>query len=252
MPVKRWWRHIKTLALRKKKSPGDIPEELVNTLPGILGFTPRNWDWYAKALTHPFLNIKDAQGRQYNYDRLEFLGDAVLSLAVSEYLFRQLPGTDEGKLSDLRSKIVSRKNLNRIGRSMNLKKFFKGLPPRQLGENLEGNVVEALIGAVYMDLGFDKARTFVMEKILLPHTDLENLQRSIASHKNALYKWAQKHGGKPYFRTEKEIAENGEKIFISKLYIDGKFIAYGKSRTKKRAEEIAARYALRKLGIENF
>jgi len=212
-----------------------------------LGFVPDNPEWFDKALTHPYLNKKDNQGREYNYDRLEFLGDAVISLVVSEYLFTRLPDYPEGKLSDLRARIVSRKNLNRIGRELRLKNFFKGHSRHQLGENLEGNVLEALTGAVYMDQGFDKAKEFVNRRIIEPYVRLDEILGSIGSHKNALVKWAQKNKKDLDFRTYKHTAENGNTVYTVKVFINGKFYSFGKSGSKKKAQEIAARYAYKKI-----
>jgi len=244
--VKKWLKHISLLRPGKSLRKGERFHYNVKDLTALLGYRPRNLEWFDRALTHPYENKRDRNGNEYNYDRLEFLGDAVISLVVSEYLFKNLPGQTEGKLSDIRAQIVSRKNLNRIGRELQLKKFFSG-SRQQLGENLEGNVLEALTGAIYMDKGFEAAKKFVHQRIIEPHVNLDRLKNRVASHKNALIKWGQKHKKKLHFDIHKEITPDGRKIYLAEVFIDGKFYGYGKSRSKKKAEEIAAKYAYGKL-----
>ena len=247
MIFKKWWQSFFFFRKKDYLRKGKKYHYNVNDLTNLLGYTPQDFEWFDKALTHPFQNKRDNQGNEYNYDRLEFLGDAVISLVISEYLFMNLPAYPEGKLSELRAQIVSRKNLNRIGRKLNIRKFFRGHPRQQLGENLEGNVLEALTGAIYVDKGFEAAKKFVHRHIIDPYVNLEQMINKISSYKNALIKWAQKHKKHVHFDIKKNIAPEGEKYFTAKVFIDGKFYGFGNSHTKKKAEEIASKYAYAKL-----
>ncbi len=184
----------------------------------------------------------------YNYDRLEFLGDSVLSLVVSEIIFKKFKRATEGELSELRAKIVSRKNLNEIGKKMRLRRFFGKRPRHLLGENLEGNALEAIIGAVYMDAGYQKAKEFIIKRIVNPYVNLEKLKNQISSYKNALIEWAQKHHKHIKFTYHTEFNKHRHrKIYFVSLYIDNRLMGRGRSSSRKRAEEIASKNAYRRI-----
>ncbi|NPA42857.1 MAG: ribonuclease III [Chlorobi bacterium] len=231
---------------KRAKVKGTPPARIdLRALEELIGYRPSDYTWFDKAFTHPGANRRDDRGHYYNYDRLEFLGDAVIELVVSEFLFDRFPALPEGKLSDYRSRMVSRKNLNRLGRQMGLRRYFR-LPDDILGDNLEGNVLEALAGAIYKDAGYERARHFVYSRIIQPFMESGLLDRKITSYKTALKEWAQKQGKRLQFRSERQNGDNGE-FFLVRLYIDGKYFTYGKSGSKKKAEEKAARYAWFKL-----
>ncbi len=227
-----------------RNSGNQTPDE---KLIKLLGFQPKNPELFHRALTHPTFNLKDDEGLPFNYERLEFLGDSVLSLIVSEYLFKLLPGADEGKLSELRSKVVSRKNLNHIGKKMNLQSFLPREHRKQYGENVEGNLLESLLGAIYLDQGFKVARDFVNDKIIRPFIKLDKIADQISSYKNEMVEWTQKNHKTYTFRHQTETNKEGQDIHFVELYIDDKLMGRGRASSKKKAEEMASKNAWKQL-----
>ncbi len=201
---------------------------------------------FQEALTHPSENKKNAEGKACNYERLEFLGDAVIGLAVSEYLYKHIPGANEGKLTEMRAKIVSRKNLNRLGEKMKLYKLIQRRPKQKLGKNILGNLVEALAGAIYLDGGYSEAKSFV-ERHLLNPVDLNRIEHSVQSYKNKIVIWGQQQKHSVDFKTTEEKNSQGETVYFTELFIDEKNVARGRALSKKQAEETAAKNAYRQL-----
>jgi len=218
-----------------------------NRLAELIGYFPDDFFWFERAFTHPSFHKKDNSGRYYNYDRLEFLGDSVLALIVSELIFNAFKDANEGELSEIRSKIVSRKNLNEIGRKLHLKQFFGKHSRKQLGENLEGNALEALIGAIYMDKGFEQAKKFVEQRIVGPYMDLRKIRAKISSYKNEMTEWAQKHKKTLRFTHSVETDTRNKDVYFVNLYVDNRLAGRGRGHSRKKAEETASKNAYRKL-----
>ena len=131
---------------------------------------------YQEAFTHSSVNLKNSNGQTINFERLEFLGDALLASIVAEYLFEYYPNAKEGELTKLRAKIVSRSKLNEIGKQMDLFKFAKiSNPHKNFGEDIHGNLLESLIGAIFVDKGYIKTKKYIVNEIILPYVDIENL-----------------------------------------------------------------------------
>jgi ribonuclease-3 len=226
----------------RKETSENIPF-YASELNQLLGYVPTDYYWYERAFTHPSFNRKDKNGRSYNYDRLEFLGDSVLSAVVSEIIFNTFEDASEGELSELRAKIVSRKNLNEIGRKLGLRKYFRNASRNTLGDNLEGNALEALVGAIYKDKGYDQARQFIKKRIMRPYVDLFKMKNKISSYKNEMVEWAQKNKKSIRFEHQLETDRKNHDIHFISLYIDGKLMGRGRASSKKKAEEIAAKNA---------
>ncbi|MFT5941978.1 MAG: ribonuclease-3, partial [Sediminicola sp.] len=143
----------------------------------ILGFKPKKLDIYKKAFLHRSSNKKDAKGNPMNYERLEFLGDAMLGTIISRYLYNEVPEGDEGYLTKMRSKIVSREHLNELGKDLNLIDFVESRIPRShFGDNIHGNVFEALVGAIYLDRGYKYCEKFISLRVISPYVDIEQLE----------------------------------------------------------------------------
>src|SRR6187402_1710895 len=143
----------------------------------ILGFNPATLEFYKKAFTHRSSNRIDLKGNPVNYERLEFLGDAMLSSVIAAYLFNEAPLGDEGYLTKMRSKIVSREHLNELGRDLDLICFVESkVPPQHFGENIHGNIFEALIGAIYLDLGYASCERFIRKAVIEPYVDIPRLE----------------------------------------------------------------------------
>jgi ribonuclease-3 len=227
----------------KKHENASFKKELKN----ILGFKPADLSLYKTALTHR--SVKE--GADENNERLEYLGDAVLSALIADYLFKRYPYKEEGFLTEMRSKMVNRQQLNDIAIRMGLKKItlYNKMDGSLKISQIFGNTLEALVGAIYLDQGYKKTAKWVKECIILPHMFMDDLENLEINHKNKLYGWANKNGKVLEFETLDERLENGRRLFTIAAVIDGVNIAEGKAFNKKDASQIAAQLAVEKLGI---
>lgn len=218
-------------------------------LKNVLGFTPDNISLYKTALTHRSVR----ENADENNERLEYLGDAVLSALIADYLFMRYPYREEGFLTEMRSKMVNRQQLNEIALRMGLKKitlYNKSDGSLKISQ-IFGNTLEALVGAIYLDRGYKKTARWVTERIILPHMFIDDLELLEINHKNKLYGWANKNGKVLEFETVEEKVENGRRLFTIAAVVDGNKIAEGKAFNKKDASQIAAQMAVAMLGILN-
>ena len=213
-------------------------------LTDILGFKPKSLLYYKKAFTHRSSNIKDEKGNPFNYERLEFLGDVMLGAVISHHLYNEVPSGDEGYLTKMRSKVVSREHLNELGRDLELISLVKSKIARdQFGDNIHGNVFEALVGAIYLDRGFSYCQKFIQKRVIEPYVDIEELEGRIISYKSLFIEWCQKE--KKTFRYD-VYEDNGNdlvKHFAVKLYMNNRLIAKARGTSKKKAEERASKRA---------
>ncbi|MBD0276386.1 MAG: ribonuclease III [Flavisolibacter sp.] len=218
-------------------------------LKGILGYTPGNAGLYKAALTHR--SVKETADE--NNERLEYLGDAILSALIADYLFKRYPYKEEGFLTEMRSKMVNRQQLNEIAVRMGLKKItvYNRSDVSLKTSQIFGNTLEALVGAIYLDKGYKKTSRWVTERIIIPHMFMDDLESREINHKNKLYGWANKNGKQLDFETTNEQIENGRRLFTIAAVLNGKVIAEGKGFNKKDASQIAAQIAVEKLGIVN-
>lgn len=199
------------------------------------------------ALTHR--SIRD--NADQNNERLEYLGDAVLGAVIADYLFKKYPYKEEGFLTEMRSKMVNRQQLNDIAVKMGLKKIteFNRLDNALRISHIFGNTLEALVGAIFLDKGYNFTRIWVSEHMILPHFFMDDLEMLQINHKNKLYGWANKNGYILEFETIGESFVNGRRLFRVGAVVDGKIVTEGKAFNKKDASQIAARAAVEKLGI---
>lgn len=218
-------------------------------LKGLLGYAPGNLSLYKTALTHR--SVKDSIDE--NNERLEYLGDAILSALVADYLFKRYPYKGEGFLTEMRSKMVNRQQLNDIALKMGLKKVtaFNKSDASLKSSQIFGNTLEALVGAIYLDIGYKKTSKWVGQRIIMPHMFVDDLEILEINHKNKLYGWANKSGRNLEFETLDERIENGRRLFTVAAVVNGKVVAQGKAFNKKDASQIAAQLAVEKLGIVN-
>ena len=210
-----------------------------------MGFRPHYLSYYITALTHRSINDQTAA----NNERLEYLGDAFIGAVVGEYLFKKYPLRDEGYLTEMRSKIVSRNSLNDIARKMGLQKLLRFNHSDRLlrRSQIFGNALEAFVGAVYLDVGFKKTQKFLLTRVLDPYINMDELEHTDYNFKNKLYTWAQRHNLELEFVTFSESAEAGRKIFIVGILADNKEIARASGYSKKEASQLAAKAALEKI-----
>jgi ribonuclease-3 len=222
-------------------------KEFKKQLNNVLGFTPGEISLYKTALSHRSVR----EGADENNERLEFLGDAVLSSIVAHYLFRKYPYKGEGFLTEMRSKMVNRQQLNDIALKMGLKKitFYNKYDNSLKISQIFGNTLEALIGAVFLDKGYQKTQRWVEQYIILPHLFIDDLEVIEINIKNKLYGWANKNGKALEFETLEEKFENGRRLFTIGATVDGELIAKAKGFNKKDASQIAAQLAVDKLGL---
>lgn len=218
------------------------------SLTKIIGFKPRDISHYKKAFTHRSLNKKDSEGNAVNFERMEFLGDAMLSAVIASHLFKEVPSGNEGYLTKMRSKIVSRKHLNELGRDLNLIKYIQtNIAIDQFGSNIHGNLFEALIGAIYLDRGYRYVRKFIYERVIDPYVDIEQLEGTVISYKGLLIEWCQKEKRDFSFEVYEDTGVDELKHFAVKLRIDDRVVAKARATSKKKAEEKASKrgyYAL--------
>ena len=224
-----------------------IKKEFKKQLTNVLGFTPGELNLYRTALSHRSVR----EGADENNERLEFLGDAVLSSIVAHYLFRKYPYRGEGFLTEMRSKMVNRQQLNDIGIKMGLKKItiYNKQDSSLKISQIFGNTLEALIGAVYLDKGYDKTQHWVEKNIISTYLFMDDLEGIEINIKNKLYGWANKNGKQLEFDTLNEKFENGRRLFTIGATVDGELVAEGKGYNKKDASQIAAQLAVDKLGL---
>ena len=139
------------------------------SLKKIIFYRPRNIELFEEAFTHRSKNEKNSDGNQKNYERMEFLGDAIIGAVIAAHLYKKVPGGNEGYLTKMRSKVVSREHLNELGKDLNLIKLVRtSIPTTQFGENLHGNIFEALVGAIYLDRGYAAAEKFIHKRVINP------------------------------------------------------------------------------------
>lgn len=216
----------------------------------ILGFFPKNRKLLREVFIYNLLSKekKLSKNCSIKFQRLEFLGDSVINMIISHFLYEKFPNKDEGELTQIRSKIVCRKNLNKISRKLSLQDFFydKNI---LCNNNILGNTLEALIGFIYLEFGYIKCKNFIYDKILNNHIDIVKLQNKIFSYKVWIMEWCQKNKFFVICRTnEFDKKLNNKIIYLSEFKIlEFNIHVEGKGFSKKESEEIAAKKAYYKI-----
>jgi ribonuclease-3 len=210
----------------------------------ILGCRPKSKTLYIKAFTHRSMNIRDKKGNAMNYERLEFVGDAMLSSVIAAYLFEQVPHGDEGYLTKMRSKVVSREHLNELGKDLGLIELIHSrIPKSNFGNNIHGNLFEALIGAIYLDRGYKFCEKFIYKRVINPYVDIETLEGRVISYKSLLIEWCQKEKNTFDYNVYEDTGNDELKHFSVKLSINNKVVSKARATSKKKAEEKASKRA---------
>ncbi len=216
-------------------------KKLFLSLKNILGFYPKNIRLYKQCLRHRSASVTLKDGADNSNERLEFLGDAVLGAAVAHYLFRKFPFKDEGFLTKIRSRIVSRANLNSLSRKLGLFDMMEvKRENEQIYKSAGGDALEAFIGAIYLDKGYTAAQAFVIDKLIKLHLDLEEILNTDKDFKSKLVEWSQKE--KRVIRYEVAAEKGGgiSKYYVIDLYVDEVKQTTGNGNSKKSAEQHAA------------
>lgn len=221
----------------------------VRELTPILGFIPTYLPFYLQAFTPRNGDDKNAGKYEINNERLEFLGDAILDTMAAEFLFKKYPTQDEGFLTQMRSKLVNRKILNRIAEEMNFDMFLRQFGASSVSTMMLGNALEAFIGSVYLDVGYDKTKAFI-NRMFRKHVNVQELELLNDNYKSVLLEYCQRHHKKMDYELVKQFrTRNQRDRFQISVSIDGEQIAVGEEFTKKSAEQVAAQKALIKLGV---
>lgn len=209
----------------------------------MFGIRARNIDLYKLALMHRSASIDLADGTHLNNERLEFLGDAVLDAVVSDFLFIEFPDADEGDLTRLRSKIVSRSTLNELARALRLDRHIvRHTGGSAVQKHIGGDALEAMIGAMYLDRGFDRTNRALIGDVFRRHLDLDELVNSETDWKSRLIEWCQRSRQSVQFSTDHDKRSTSQHpLFRSAVIIDGIEVGHGVGETKKEAEQHAAR-----------
>ncbi len=228
----------------KKTDDSSFEKQLKN----VLGIKSGNVLLYRTALSHR--SVKETADE--NNERLEYLGDAILSAIVADYLFKRYPYKGEGFLTEMRSKMVNRQQLNDIALKMGLRKltFYNKFDNALKGSQIFGNTLEALVGAVYLDKGYLKTHNWVLRQIVIPHMFVDDLELIDINLKNKLIGWANKNGKALSFELAEERMEGSRRLFTINAMLDGELLAMGKGYNKKDASQVAAQVAVEKLGLQ--
>ncbi len=225
----------------------------VKALKNLLGFVPGNLSLYRMAFRHRSIAVGIKRGGKNSNERLEFLGDAILGAVVAEVLFKMYPYKDEGFLTEMRSKIVSRVNLNQLGKRLGFNGLIEfdastvNITSKQ--SSLLGDAFEALVGAVYLDKGYNFTKDFLINRIIKPHIDIHTLEITETNFKSKLIEWCQRHSKEIIFELIPNTEGDNAKLFTVQVIIDAEVMATGVDYNKKNAEKLAAEKTCEMLGI---
>ncbi|MCD4666077.1 MAG: ribonuclease III [Bacteroidales bacterium] len=226
-------------------------KKLLNSIKNIFGFYAGNIFLYQLAFRHKSASIKIVNGLKLSNERLEYLGDAVLSSIIADYLFKKFPYKDEGFLTEMRSRIVSRAQLNKLSIKLGISKLVKSeLMWSNLSKSLHGDAFEAFVGALYLDKGYKFSKKIIINRVIEIHFDIDKLEREDTNFKSQLIEWSQKEKIPVEFKVVDEVGNGFGKQYIVDILVDGK--VYGNSRdySIKGAEQLAAGKAIEKLELE--
>src|SRR4051812_8489282 len=225
----------------------------LNKLKNILGFVPGNTILYKMAFRHRSVAKVLKNGSRSSNERLEFLGDAILGSVIAELLFKSYPYKEEGFLTEMRSKIVNRANLNQLARKMGFDQLIvfdqKMVNIQTKHHSMLGDAFEALIGAIYLDKGYNFTKEFLIKRIVKPYIDIHTLELTETNFKSKLIEWCQRQGKDFTFDMVENEAGESAKLFTIKVVVDGETYGIGRDYNKKNAEKLAAEKACEALSI---
>jgi len=213
----------------------------------LIGYRTANVLLFQTALNHR--SVKESPTE--NNERLEFLGDAIISSVVAEYLFKKYPYKGEGFLTEMRSKMVNRQQLNNIAIQMGLRRLtqFNKMDGGLKSSQIFGNTLEALVGAIYLGKKYDFTKNWIVEKMIQPYLFMDDLEQIDINIKNKIIGWALKQGKQVDFVLAGEQLEGRRRLFTINVVLDGEVVASQKGYTKKDASQVAAQKAIEALGI---
>lgn len=224
-------------------------KELCVFIHGITGFFPRNIELYKLALVHRSMPVKAEDGQWANNERLEFLGDAILDAVVGAYLYHLYPTKHEGFLTNTRAKIVQRESLNHIGKLFHIESHVRASAHSSSHNSyIAGNAVEALVGAIYLDRGYDACRRFIERRIIGDKLDINSLVQTEQNYKSRLIEWTQKYRVTIEFALVDTFNDaEGNPIFKTAVMLGGIFAAHATGYSKKESHQGASKQAFERL-----
>ena len=216
----------------------------------IFGYYPHNISLYLLAFRHKSVAKELSNGVKTSNERLEYLGDAILDAVVADLLFKKFPYKDEGFLTEMRSKIVNRSQLNNLSHKLGLNKLINSATDsRNNCKSINGDAFEAFIGALYLDKGYRFAQKVIINRIINVHFDLDELETQIVNYKSKLVEWGQKEKKSVEFKVVEEIGEGFKKQFLVRIFVDGEVIESSQDFSIKGAEQLASEKAFAKLQL---
>lgn len=240
------WNALKQIVSKKS---GD--QKLIIAIKTISGISPSNLALYRLALEHSSIAKEHSNGFKESNERLEYLGDAILGAAVADYLFKKYPFKDEGFLTEIRSRIVNRESLNNLAYKIGIGSIVKfDQKNTQLQRVILGNTLEAIVGAVYMDKGYKICKKFVIDKLIQPHYDLEDVIYSQINYKSRIIEYTQRANKEIRFEITMVKKGHNRKEFSAKLFIDEELVGTGFGLNKKKAEQDASQKSCESLNIQ--
>ena len=217
---------------------------LLFCIKNIFGFYPGNIFLYKLALRHRSVAKETLNGLRLSNERLEYLGDAVLSSVVADFLFKRFPYKEEGFLTEIRSRIVSRSQLNKLGQKLGLNKLIlSNTESKNQCKSISGDAFEAFIGALYIDRGYDFTKKIIIKRIINIHLDIDHLVEQDANYKSLIIEWGQKEKKMVGFNVINEIGEGFKKQYLIEVCVDNERIAEAQDYSIKGAEKLAAEKA---------
>ena len=233
------------LSFRKDK-------ELYLSLYEILGFYPHDISYYKMALLHKSIMHRNSKGKPVNNERLEFLGDAVLDAVVGDIVYQHFPGKREGFLTNTRSKLVQRDTLNKLAQEMGINQLILSNGHSSSHNSyMGGNAFEALVGAIYLDRGYDACMYFMQKRILAQMINIDKVAYKEVNFKSKLIEWSQKNRVKlDFVMLDQQKDKNGSPIFTYQVVLEGVEGGEGKGYSKKESQQVASKTSLEKLRKE--
>ena len=219
----------------------------------IIGKRPINISLYELAMKHTSAATVNKKGVKESYERLEYLGDAILGMVIAEMLYKKFPFKDEGFLTETRAKIVNRESLNLLSKKIGLQglvKYNKHKGASVSHKSVYGDSLEALIGAIYLDRGFRFSKYFILHRLVMPHFDIEHVTNTTSNHKSKVIEWAQKENKNLTFEIIQSNEDAKNRQFIVQVFIEDEPMSKGYGFSKKKAEQDAAQKTLEKLEID--
>ncbi len=229
---------------------GEHPE-IKDFIKNVFGFYPENIYLYELAFRHKSVATEISHGAKNSNERLEYLGDSILDAVVADYLFKIFPYKDEGFLTKMRSKMVSRAQLNNLARDLGINNYIQSTKDiKSQPKSLLGDAFEALVGAIYLDKGFDFTKKVLVDRIIKIKLDIDELEQTETNYKSRLIEWSQKEKVPIEFKHTQEIGTNKAKQHEIELWVNNKLLAKTKGNNIKSAEQRAAEIACKQIKMD--